>query len=134
MRIKLDGEMLSYMHTFSDVTGVTPRDCLFFDNSIVFTVPQGTIGQSIGDKGVKVKLLEKMFNKSVAVVEYADDPVKFLESVIYPAKLISGYVSSDNLNGQKLEAKIDGRVNYNRIKLIKLLMERYFNLKSVIIK
>ena len=134
MKIKLDSEVLSYIHTFSDVTGVMPRDCLLFEDSIVFTVPQGTIGMSIGDRGVKVKLLEKLFNKKVNIVEYFDDPVKFLESMIYPAKLISGYVSMDKDVNQKLEAKVEGRINFNKLKLIKMMMERYFNLKSIIIK
>ncbi|MDP8012787.1 MAG: hypothetical protein RAK22_01655 [Nanoarchaeota archaeon] len=134
MRIKLDSDTLSYMHTFSDVTGVVPRDCISFNDTLVFVAPEGQVGMCVGENGVKVKLLEKLFNRKVLIVEYFDDPVKFLESFVRPIRMISGYVSVDSNNDKKIEAELSGKISYDRVKLLKMLMERYFNLKNINIR
>ncbi|MCL4399258.1 NusA-like transcription termination signal-binding factor [Candidatus Parvarchaeota archaeon] len=134
MSIKLDSETISSINVFSNVTAVFPRDCIIEPNRIIFVVNQGQAGMSIGKNGSKLKILESMFKKDVLVIEFSDDPVKFLENVLRPNKLISGYIATDNKDVKKLEASIQGRLSISKIKLAKSLMQRYFNIMSINIR
>ena len=136
MNIKFDNDIILSMNLFSDVTSVIPRDCINFEDKTIFVVNQGQAGLAIGKNGIKIKMLQEMLKKEVIVIEYSDDPVKLFENVIRPNKLISGYitVSGNSQNNKKVEASVDGKVSNNRIRLIKMLMQRYFNIVSINIK
>ncbi len=133
MNIKLDSETLSSMSVFSNTTGVMPKDCMQLDDKFLFVVNQGQAGMSIGKNGVNVKMLEKMFSKEVLIVEYADDPVRLLENIIRPVKVLSGYVT-ETTNSKKIQASIDGKLALSRLRIAKTLMQRYFNITDINIK
>ena len=136
MNIKFDNDIILSMNLFFDVTTVMPRDCINFEDKIVFVVNQGQAGLAIGKNGVKIKMLQEMLKKEVTVIEYSDDPVKLFENVIRPNKLISGYITVNGKEDEsrKVEASVDGKISSNKIKLIKMLMQRYFNIVSINIK
>lgn len=134
MNIKLDSDTISSMNVFSDVTGVVPRDCMNSEEKVIFVVSQGQAGMAIGKNGVKMKMLQDMLKKEVLVVEYSDDPVKLLENILRPIKLVSGYVASDANADKKLEASINGKLNHSKLKLAKVLMQRYFNIMNINIR
>ena len=75
MNIKFDGDVILSMNLFSDVTSVIPRDCINFEDRIIFVVNQGQAGLAIGKNGMKIKMLQEMLKKDVIVIEYSDDPV-----------------------------------------------------------
>ena len=122
------------MNVFSDVTSIPARDSLTEDDKIIFVVSQGQAGISIGKNGTKIKMLQEMLKKEVIVVEYSDDPVKLFENMIRPNKLLSGYVAKDQDNSKKLEVTVETKLSYSKIKLIKSLMQRYFNITNVNIR
>ncbi len=136
MNIKFDSDIILSMNLFSDVTSVMPRDCINFEDKVVFVVNQGQAGLAIGKNGIKIKMLQEMLKKEVIVIEYSDDPVKLFENVIRPNKLISGYITVNGKEDEtkKVEASVDGKISSNKIKLIKMLMQRYFNIVSINIK
>ncbi|MCL4406745.1 NusA-like transcription termination signal-binding factor [Candidatus Parvarchaeota archaeon] len=134
MNIKLDEDTIRAMNVFSSVTGVSPRDCLISDDKLIFLVNQGQAGMAIGKNGIKIKVLESMMKKEVMVVEYSDDPVKFLENFIRPNLLISGYLTVGQEAEKQIHASIEGKVSGMRVKLLKTLMQRYFNIMSINIK
>ncbi|MGC8533262.1 MAG: NusA-like transcription termination signal-binding factor [Candidatus Parvarchaeum sp.] len=136
MNIKFDSDIILSMNLFSDVTSVMPRDCINFEDKIIFVVNQGQAGLAIGKNGIKIKMLQEMLKKEVVVIEYSDDPVKLFENVIRPNKLISGYITVNGKEDEskKVEASVDGKISSNKIKLIKMLMQRYFNIVSINIK
>ncbi|MCL4362071.1 MAG: NusA-like transcription termination signal-binding factor [Candidatus Parvarchaeota archaeon] len=136
MNIKFDSDIILSINLFSDVTSVMPRDCINFEDKIVFVVNQGQAGLAIGKNGIKIKMLQEMLKKEVIVIEYSDDPVKLFENVIRPNKLISGYITVNGKEDEskKVEASVDGKISSNKIKLIKMLMQRYFNIVSINIK
>lgn len=136
MNIKFDGSIILSMNLFSDVTSVIPRDCINFEDKILFVVNQGQAGLAIGKNGIKIKMLQEMLKKEVIVIEYSDDPVKLFENIIRPNKLISGYITAAGKeeDSRKVEASIDGKISTNKIKMVKLLMQRYFNIVSINIK
>ena len=136
MNIKFDSDIILSINLFSDVTSVMPRDCINFEDKIVFVVNQGQAGLAIGKNGIKIKMLQEKLKKEVTVIEYSDDPVKLFENVIRPNKLISGYITVHGKEDEskKVEASVDGKISSNKIKLIKMLMQRYFNIVSINIK
>ncbi|EFD92512.1 MAG: NusA family KH domain protein [Candidatus Parvarchaeum acidophilus ARMAN-5_'5-way FS'] len=136
MNIKFDNDIILSMNLFSDVTSVIPRDCIHFGDKVLFVVNQGQAGLAIGRNGVKIKMLQDMLKKDVIIIEYSDDPVKLFENIIRPNKLISGYinVAGNAQDSRKIEASIEGKISNNKIKLIKMLMQRYFNIVSINIK
>ncbi|MGC8516449.1 MAG: NusA-like transcription termination signal-binding factor [Candidatus Acidifodinimicrobium sp.] len=134
MHIKFDSDVLSLITLFSNSTGVIPKDCINLEDRIIFTVPMGEAAMSIGKNGETVKLIEKLLGKDITIVEYSDDPVKFLENLLKPIKLISGYVAIDSSKQKTLEATVASNLNGKKIKLIKFLMERYFNISNINIK
>ena len=123
MNIKFDSDIILSMNLFSDVTSVMPRDCINFEDKVVFVVNQGQAGLAIGKNGIKIKMLQEMLKKEVIVIEYSDDPVKLFENVIRPNKLISGYITVNGKEDEtkKVEASVDGKISSNKIKLIKML-------------
>jgi N utilization substance protein A len=136
MNIKFDSDIILSMNLFSDVTSVMPRDCINFEDKVIFVVNQGQAGLAIGKNGMKIKMLQEMLKKEVIVIEYSDDPVKLFENIIRPSKLISGYITINGKedDNKKVEASVDGKISSNKIKLIKMLMQRYFNIVSINIK
>ncbi len=134
MGIKLDSNTISTMNVFSDVTSILARDSLVEDDKIIFVVNQGQAGIAIGKNGMKIKMLQEMLKKEIIVVEYSDDPVKLFENMIHPEKLLSGYVANDQDDSKKLDVTVEIRLSHSKIKLIKALMQRYFNITNVNIR
>ena len=101
MNIKLDSDTISSMNVFSDVTSVFPRDCIVREDRMIFIVNQGQAGVSIGKNGNKIKMLQKMFDKEITVIEYSDDPVRFLGNILKPVELVSGYLANGAENDKE---------------------------------
>ncbi|MCL5009817.1 MAG: NusA-like transcription termination signal-binding factor [Candidatus Parvarchaeota archaeon] len=134
MSIKLDSDTISVMNVFSDVTSIPARDSFVEDDKVIFVVSQGQAGIAIGKNGVKIKMLQEMLKKEVIVIEYSDDPVKLFENVIHPNKLLSGYVANDQDGSRKLDVYVDAKPSRSRVKLVKSVMQRYFNITNVNIR
>ncbi len=53
---------------------------------MTFVVGSEDMGLAIGKKGSNIKHAEKVFGKEISVVEYSDDPVKFIKNSMYPIR------------------------------------------------
>ena len=95
MTVKLASEELNYIALFEGVTGARVKDCTIEgDGSLVtFVVNEGDIGLAIGKGGSNVKRVRNMIGRGVGVVEYSEDPVKFLKNALLPAKVKSVEIS-----------------------------------------
>jgi len=54
---------------------------------LTFVVKTGDIGFVIGKGGNKIRRTKRMIGKSVEVVEYSADPVKFVKNILMPARV-----------------------------------------------
>ena len=88
------------MSLFQNVTKVTAHDCIDDEKQdrIIFVVNTGKMGLAIGKGGSNIKSLHNKLKRNIELVEYFDDPAKFLKNVFNP-KLI---------NEVKLNTKPDG--------------------------
>ncbi len=129
MKVVLDQRAIKNIAVFQNVTGVHVLDCLEGDNVIYFIVANGQKKEA-NDK-LKLRLLERMLKKRVKILEYFDDPIRFLQEVIPQAQSIRIDERVAKVRVPKFEKpRIIGREQKN-LKLIRLMMKRLFELKDV---
>lgn len=127
---------------FQNVTGASARDCVEDDkqNRVIFVVNEGKMGLAIGKGGSHIKNLQNIIKKNVELVEYSDDPVKFLKNMLNN-KLVSDVKLNKRLDGStqaivivdaKKKGIVVGREGKNAEKA-RLLAKRYFEITSVLI-
>jgi len=140
--IKLSTDQMRLISLFQNVTKATARDCLDDEkqNRIIFVVNEGKMGLAIGKGGSNIKSLQNILKRNVELVEYFDDPIKFLKNILNP-KFV---------NEVKLDTKPDGSsqaiiiVDHGKKGLVvgregrnaekaRLFAKRYFDISSVLI-
>jgi N utilization substance protein A len=90
MGIKLGSDEMRYIALFESLTGASVLDCVIFEKEgkLVFVVKEGDMGLAIGKGGSKVQRAKQIMGKSIEVVEYSDDPVRFIKNALSPAKVM----------------------------------------------
>jgi len=130
------------MSLFQNVTGATARDCVEDEkqNRVIFVVNTGKMGLAIGKGGVHIKSLQNIVKRNVELVEYDEDPAKFLTNLLN-SKLISEVKINKRTDGSKQaivmvdprkKVIVVGREGRNAEKA-RLLAKRYFDISSVLI-
>jgi transcription termination/antitermination protein NusA len=140
--IKLTTDQMRMMSLFQNVTGATARDCIDDEkqNRVIFVVNNGKMGLAIGKGGMHIKSLQNIIKRNVELVEFDDDPAKFLASLLNP-KMISDVKINNRPDGTKQaivmvdprkKGIVVGREGRNAEKA-RLLAKRYFNITNVLI-
>jgi N utilization substance protein A len=141
MRLRLGADEIRYIGLFESITGATVKDCLVEENddTIVFVVKEGEMGLAIGKKGANLAKVREMINKGIDIVEYSEDPTKFIENLMKPAKIINiKYTDKDGKKvasievGKKDRGIAIGRSGKN-IKRAKVLLKRHQGIDDVMI-
>ena len=88
--IKLTTDQMRMMSLFQNVTGATARDCIEDEKQdrVIFVVNSGKMGLAIGKGGIHIKSLQNIVKRNVELVEFDEDPAKFLSNLLN-SKLIS---------------------------------------------
>ncbi len=140
--IKLTTDQMRMMSLFQNVTGATARDCVEDEkqNRVIFVVNNGKMGLAIGKGGVHIKSLQNIVKRNIELVEFYEDPAKFLTTLLN-AKLVSEVKINTRLDGSKQavvmvdprkKGIVVGRDGRNAEKA-RLLAKRYFDISSVLI-
>ncbi len=140
--IKLSTDQMRLMSLFQNVTGATARDCVEDEkqNRVIFVVNEGKMGLAIGKGGSHIKNLQNIVKRNVEIVEYSDDPIKFLKNILN-SKLVSevkinkrddGTLQAIVIVDPKKKGIVVGREGRNAEKA-RLLAKRYFEISSVLI-
>ena len=82
--IKLSTDQMRMMSLFQNVTGATARDCVEDEKQdrVIFVVNTGKMGLAIGKGGMHIKSLQNMVKRNVELVEFDEDPAKFLTNLL----------------------------------------------------
>jgi len=140
--IKLSTDQMRMMSLFQNVTGATARDCIEDEKQdrVIFVVNSGKMGLAIGKGGIHIKSLQNIVKRNVELVEFDDDPAKFLSNLLN-SKLISEVKINKRADGTKQaivmvdprkKGIVVGREGRNAEKA-RLLAKRYFDISSVLI-
>ena len=130
------------MSLFQNVTKTTAHDCIddLKKDRIIFVVNEGKMGLAIGKGGSNIKNLQNILKRNVELVEYCEDPIKFLKNILN-AKLINDVHLNDRSDGSKQaivivdsskKGLVVGREGRNAEKA-RLLLKRYFNITNILI-
>ena len=140
--IKLTMDQMRKISLFQKITKVTPRDCIDDEKQdrLIFVVNEGKMGLAIGKNGSNIKSLQNLLKRNIELVEYYDDPIKFLKNMLN-AKLINEVKINTRPDGSPQaivlvnpnnKGLVVGRAGRNAEKA-RLLAKRYFDITSVVI-
>ncbi len=140
--IKLTTDQMRMMSLFQNVTGATARDCVEDEKQdrVIFVVNTGKMGLAIGKGGIHIKSLQNIVKRNVELVEFDEDPAKFLSNLLN-SKLISEVKINKRTDGTKQaivmvdprkKGIVVGREGRNAEKA-RMLAKRYFDINSVLI-
>ena len=138
--IKLTSDELGLISLFQEVTGATARDCVIDVKSdrVIFIINKNEMGLAIGKNGVSIKNTQKMVGKDIELVEYSDDPKKFIINALN-SKFITDIRLSKQVDGSKIavvmadsnrKGAIVGQNGKNAEKA-RLLARRYFQISDI---
>ena len=140
--IKLTTDQLRMMSLFQNVTGATARDCVEDEKQdrVIFVVNEGKMGLAIGKGGSHIKNLQNIVKRNVELVEYSEDPIKFLKNMLNPKLILEikmnkradGTLQAIVIVDPKKKGIVVGREGRNAEKA-RLLAKRYFEITSVLI-
>lgn len=140
--IKLTTDQMRMISLFQNVTGATARDCIEDEKQdrVIFVVNTGKMGLAIGKGGTHIKSLQNIVKRNVELVEFDEDPVKFLSNLL-DSKLVSEVKINTRTDGSKQaivmvdprkKGIVVGREGRNAEKA-RILAKRYFDISSVLI-
>lgn len=138
--IKITQEQMRLMVLFEKKTHVPARDCVEDEKHerIIFVVGEGKVGAAIGKGGVLIKAVQSAVKQDVDIVEYFEDPAKFL-AVALKSKLVLDVKINNRSDGartatvmvnHKNKALVIGRAGRN-VSKARLLAERHFGITQV---
>ncbi len=126
---ELDMDTIRMITAFEEITGTQVRDCIRND-MLYFLVAPGKAAIAIGRGGESVQTAEKMLNKQIKVLEWAETPEQFVKNLVPNAERVS-------INGElaivrvgKNKGAVIGKGGEN-IKILNEFLSRNSQLKEI---
>jgi len=135
-------EELRYISLLQDLTGAMVYRALEDDNDnrIIYLVDKNDVGKAIGKDGRNVKMLSKMLNKNVEIVEYANEIDNMVRNLLTGVTVLKVEVTErDGLKTVYVKVKDDekgkaiGKDGRN-VRRARLVLNRLFNVDRVVIR
>ena len=132
-KIKYDSDVLKLIRHFELMTGAKVKDCIA-NERLVFVIEENDIGKALGNKGSKIKRLEKSLKRRIKLVEFNSDVLQFVKNLAYPMELddvknANGIVTV-SVKGSDMKAMLIGREHKN-INSFKEIVKRHFNINEI---
>jgi N utilization substance protein A len=130
-------ETLRCMQLFESVTSVRAKEVLEED-TVVFLVDKGKLGQAIGKGAHRLKRLEELLKKKVKIVEF-DDEENFIRNLFKPFPLTSLDIRDETAGRVayvSVEPKDKGKAIGERGKnlhIVKKLVRKYYDIVNVVV-
>jgi N utilization substance protein A len=96
MTVRLSDDARQYIARFEEATDATARDCLVYDERLVFLVKAGEMATAIGPGGQTVEALEEDLGVRVELVEDADTVEAFVANALAPAAVYNVTISEND--------------------------------------
>lgn len=138
--IKFTSTEMRYIALFESITNASAKDCIIDEEQgrVIFIINEGQIGAAIGRGGRNIHTLERMTGKKHEIIEYSEDPVKFIKNALKPAAVKEVRVS-ERPDGKKMafvavNPKDKGVAigkNGKNAERLRFLAKRYFQIQNV---
>jgi N utilization substance protein A len=135
--IKLDQDTLRYITVFERITKTRVKDCMETPDKLVFIVATGQIRTAVGKRGENVKRLHDLLKKNLDVIEYSDDPIKFLRNIFHNFKVKDVQIEKrgDRVHAtvfvdSKDKGKVIGKDSRN-LRLARNILSRHYDIESL---
>jgi N utilization substance protein A len=94
---------------FEDETGAAATDCVIDDahDRVLVLVAPGEMAQAIGPDGQNVDRVERRLDRTVSLVEDADDPAAFVANALAPAVVHNVTISEVGDGDRVAYAEVD---------------------------
>ena len=138
--ITLKSEELQLMSLIQDLTSVTAKDCIFDSklNRVILVVDSTQMGLVIGKKGMMIKKLKKITGKLIEIVEYFDDPVKFVTNILNQDLIENIKLTKNSNNNQTIVVNVDAKnkgavvgKNGRNAEKARSLSKKYFQINNI---
>lgn len=131
MSVKLETETIRVMALFEKVTRVPAKDCIVAEDAVYFLVNPSKVGLAVGKDGAQAKDMSRLLKKPVKVLGYFGSAEEFIRHAIPSAEDVQINDGSVVLSVPAQDkTRVIGR-NGNNIKIIKEILNRHFDIKSV---
>ncbi|MDI9646221.1 MAG: NusA-like transcription termination signal-binding factor [Archaeoglobales archaeon] len=139
MSLKLSDESIRYLTLFENLTGASVKDCLIFDEKVIFVVRKGDMGVAIGKGGINVEKAKELIGKKIEIIEHSDDPAEFIANIFKPISVKVKIMEKDGKNVAQISVSPDlkgivigkGGKNINKAKE---LARRHHGIEDIIVK
>ncbi|MCJ7423013.1 NusA-like transcription termination signal-binding factor [Candidatus Bathyarchaeota archaeon] len=138
--IKFTSTEMRYIALFESVSNASAKDCIIDEEQgrVIFIISEGQIGVAIGRGGRNIHTLERMTGKKHEIIEYSEDPVKFIKNALKPATVKEVRVT-ERPDGKKMAVvavnpKDKGVAigkNGKNAERLRFLAKRYFQIENV---
>ena len=138
--IKFTSMEMRYIALFESITNTSAKDCIVDEEQgrVILIINEGQIGVAIGRGGRHIHTLERMTGKKHEIIEYSEDPVKFIKNALKPAAVKEVRVT-ERSDGKKMAVvavnpKDKGVAigkNGKNAERLRFLAKRYFQIQNV---
>ena len=132
----ITAEIIGYINLFENVTRARVKDCYPGNEALIFVVYEGEAGKAIGKNGENIKKLTGLMKKRIKVVEFSDDPLKFVSSLIAPFTAEIRFEDEKTVSIQGRGAKFKQAVlgpERKNLKELQSIVSNYFNVELKVI-
>jgi len=128
----LTTEIIGYINLFENITRARVRDCYQGSEALIFIVQEGEAGKAIGKGGENIKRLNQLLKKKIKVVEFSEDPVKFVSNLILPIRAEVRFEDEKTIviegRGPKFKQAVLGPERKN-LKELQTIVSNYFDVE-----
>ncbi|MFP3219675.1 MAG: NusA-like transcription termination signal-binding factor [Candidatus Marsarchaeota archaeon] len=136
--IKLTPQELRAMSLFYSATGKSAKDCIIDEenNRIIFLVDPADVPMAIGKGGANARRASALLGKSVEVVEYSPLFEGLTRNALAPVRVLS--IREENgkvvVKVREEDRGLAIGTGGKTVSKLKLLLNRYFGIKDVVIR
>ena len=135
--MKLTQDTIAQINLFEKITRAKLKDVWEEDEKLVFLVQEGFVKKALGKDNSNLKRLEGMFKRKIRIISFSDNPVKFINNLLYPIRAEHIEVQDDKIvitaKDSQTKGKIFGRSRSN-LERLSQIMKRYHKIQEVQVK
>jgi len=132
--MKLTQDTIARINLFEKITSAGVKDCLEEEEGLTFVIQEGNVKKALGQDNSNIRRLEGIFKRKIKIIAFSNDPVKFINNLLYPVKADTIELKDESIvitaKDSVIKGKIFGRSKTN-LEKIKKLVKKYFNIDEV---